>query len=84
MGYIQLSCWPKESQGNLPTIQAISKATEYSLQIDGNALLPKTTHIYLTKHRKVKLVPNQSLHPYCSPPGFILLEDTLNNFKGEK
>jgi hypothetical protein len=72
-----------EPQGNTQTIQAIAKVTECFLQID-EALLPKATHLYLTENRKVKLVPKQSLHPYYSPLVFILLEGTLNTFKGER
>lgn len=55
--YILLSCWPNEPHGTPQTTQDISKSIGCSSQIDGKALLLKTTPMHLIEHGKVELLP---------------------------
>ena len=51
MDYITSKCWPKLSNENPQTIQAIDNAISCSLQTEAKALLLKIIPIQLIKHK---------------------------------
>lgn len=57
MGYVQLSCLPNGSHGNLPTFQSMANTVGGSLKTDGKVLLLKPTPTQLSEHGDVELVP---------------------------
>lgn len=60
----QLSCWSKESHGNSPTTQAVTKTVDCSLQINSWVLFLSIAPTQLIEHGELTLGSTWNIHPY--------------------